>query len=527
MTSFTVLKLVSALRQSGVLRLTPIEFIGLINSLWHCGNSYAGLAAIAAMRFPNESAIYDEAGTLTFQELQVQSDALALHLSQQHRMSSGQQAAILCRNHRGFVLAILALSRLGVDILLLAPDSPASSLRRSFENQKPDLLIYDPDFAQTITDAALDISRHCIEAESVRQLPRVDRNALPRVTRTSQLLLLTSGSTGTPKRIRNRPRLAGLLPVFANLLEELPIKMHQPAVLAIPLYHGYGLATLATTLALAAPLHLARSFEIAPLLARLPADAGAVLVSVPTLLNRWIRQDQLPQKDCLSAIITGSAPLDPALCLGILDAYGPVLFNLYGSTEAGVMCLASPQELREVPGTVGRPLASTHLRLLDDNGDPLATERISSASPQSPPIGRISVSGPLVLNPDQNGWFDTGDLGLFDSQGLLFVVGRSDNMFVSGGENVYPEETERTLASHPAVLDAAITIVADAEFGKSMVAWVVPRPGEVIDEATTRTWLRERLERYKVPRRVKQISAIPRNTLGKVDRKALAALEDS
>jgi len=129
-----------------------------------------------------------------------------------------------------------------------------------------------------------------------------------------------------------------------------------------------------------------------------------------------------------------------------------------------------------------------------------------------------------VLRPAADGWLDTGDLGRLDTAGRLFVCGRADAMFVSGGENVYPEETEATLVSHPALLDAAVTVVPDPEFGQRMLAWVVPRAEVALDEGIVRDWLRARLERYKLPRRIVLVPSIPRNALGKIDRPALAAL---
>jgi fatty-acyl-CoA synthase len=193
-----------------------------------------------------------------------------------------------------------------------------------------------------------------------------------------------------------------------------------------------------------------------------------------------------------------------------------VLFNLYGSTEAGVIAMAAPDELRAAPGSVGQPLPGTRVRLLGADGRPVPAGT----------IGRIGVSGPLVLRPAADGWLDTGDLGRLDPGGRLFVCGRADAMFVSGGENVYPEETEAALVTHPALLDAAVSVVPDADFGQRMLAWVVPRAESSLDEAGLRAWLRDRLERYKLPRRIVLVPSIPRNALGKVDRPALAALQD-
>lgn len=491
------LAILAALWRSGLLRLGPSALVRTLLAWWRCGSSYAALAQIAAIRFPDRVALHDESGTLTFRELAKQADALADALLREHGLRAGDQAALLCRNHRAFVIGLVALNRLGVDVAVLGTESPPAALQRVLSRLTVSLILHDPDLAVDFIEPE---RRRSIDAPLSQHPAR-----LPRATRTSQLIVPTSGSTGVPKGVRRRTTLRSVLPALAGLLENLPLQMHRPTLLAIPLNHGYGLTTLAMTLAMAAPLHLARRFEIGPLLARLPADATPVLVTVPTLLQRWLREK--PSAPTFAAVISGSAPLEPALCTQAIDALGPVLFNLYGSTEGGLIALATPEALRAAPGTVGRPLPGTEVRLADRAGE----------------LGRIQVRGPLVLHADATGWFDTGDLGRLDAEGRLSVCGRADSMFVSGGENVYPEETEAALRAHPGVLEAAIAVVPDAEFGQRMEALVVAR--EPLDGERVREWLRERLERFKLPRRVHVVERIPRNALGKVDRVALLELQ--
>jgi acyl-CoA synthetase (AMP-forming)/AMP-acid ligase II len=238
------------------------------------------------------------------------------------------------------------------------------------------------------------------------------------------------------------------------------------------------------------------------LLDRLPQGAPpAVLISVPTLLERWLSTTPalIPP---LAAVITGSAPLSPKLCRRLLDCVGPRLFNLYGSTEAGIISLATPEVLQDAPGTVGRPLLGNRVRI-------------------APGTNEIQVQGPLALSAPAGHWYSTGDVGRMDKQGRLFVCGRLDAMVISGGENVYPYETESALLEHPDLADAAVIAVADPDFGQALLAWVVPRPGITVDAKTLREWLRQRLDRFKLPREIKVATSIPRNALGKVDQRAL------
>lgn len=471
----------------------------LIWAWWRCGSTFAFLGQLGALRFSDRVALWDDQGPITFGQLHKHSEGLASTLSFQHGVGPGAQVALMCGNHRGFVLGLLAVTRLGADVLPLGSNLPAPVLAKILERQKVSLLLHDGE--QSLGD-------YSGPTQDVTTCS-VAGGTLPRVTRPGQLVVLTSGSTGISKGIRRRPKFWQILPLLVGLLRSLPFRMHRPMVLAIPLHHGYGIAALALSLALGAPLYVGRRYEIAPLLNRLQDDESALLVTVPTLLMRWLRDSQTVPR--LGAIITGSAPLDAALCQKLLERCGPILFNLYGSSEAGLVALAVPAALQQAPGTVGKPLPANRVRLLDPEGQQVSTGE----------TGRIWVSGPFVLHPNGQGWRDTGDLGRQDQAGNLFVCGRADTMFVSGGENVYPHEVEEVLAQHPSLTDIAILVVADVEFGQRMVAAVVARPEEPVSPEQLKEWLRARLERFKVPRQIEILPQIPRNPLGKLNRPAL------
>lgn len=479
--------------RSGLLRLSPWQWLLVLRAWWACGTSYAALAAIAAARFPERVALRDDEGALTFAQLLALQEGLARALFHHHRVRAGSTVGLSCRNHRGFVIGLLAASRLGAEVLVLNPDSPAAT--RAAQLERVTLLLADTDGVD----------------------PRATPAAAPRLARArarARVVVLTSGSAGQAKGVRRAPSVASLLAPVAGLLEGLPLSMHQPAVAAIPLFHGYGLAALALALAMGAPLEVSRSLEVAPLLARLADDARAVLITVPTLLRRWLHDAAARHHGRVQTLITGSAPLSAQLCRELLALEGPSLHNLYGSTEAGVIALAGPASLRAAPGSVGSALVGNALRLLDVTGREVAPGE----------VGVIHVKGPMVLQADAQGWYCTGDLGRVDEGGNLFVCGRTDGMFVSGGENVYPAWTESVLATHPSVQEVAVHVVDDLDFHQAMTAWVVLRPGLQLEEAELRAWLRDRLERAHVPRRLQLVESLPLNVLGKVDRRALAHL---
>jgi acyl-CoA synthetase (AMP-forming)/AMP-acid ligase II len=221
----------------------------------------------------------------------------------------------------------------------------------------------------------------------------------------------------------------------------------------------------------------------------------------------------------LRAVGSAAAPLAPHVATAFMDAFGDVLFNLYGSTEVGFASLAGPADLRAAPGTVGRPPRGTTTKVLDDDGRELP----------SGVTGRVFVGSGLVFDGYTaggsreivDGLMSIGDVGHMDAAGRLFVDGRDDDMILSGGENVYPQEVEDLLAGHPQLADAAVIGVEDPDFGQRLRAFVVGQGGETVTEAVLVDYLRERLARYKLPREIVFLDEIPRNPTGKVLKRRL------
>lgn len=501
-------RLLTALIRSGLLSIRLSDLPAIAQAWWRCRASFAFLAEVAAIRWGSQVALRDEEGPLTFAELQRESSSLAFRLRAEVGLRAGAQVGLLAGNHRGFVRGLLACTRLGADVLPLNPDLPARVLETISGRQRIDGLLCEPQLADRLSHLESPLWPWLGKEVAIRH------EQLPPVTRGGELIVLTSGTSGISKGVRRRPALSHLLPLMAGLLDSLHLEVHRPAVSAIPLHHGYGLATLAVALAMGSPLQLARRYEIAPLMQRLGSDEKPFLISVPTLLKRWLADPQSARGPRPAAVITGSAPLDPELCQELLQRLGPVLFNLYGSSEAGLISLALPETLGLAPGSVGKPLPGNAVRLVDAQGKDVAPGD----------IGRILARGPFVLPSRADGWRDTGDLGRWDPDENLFVCGRADSMIVSGGENVYPHELEAVLLSHPEVGDAVVWAVADEQFGRRLDAAVAPRPHAHLEVESLRAWLKEQLERHKIPRSLYLLEEIPRSSLGKVDRVALEDL---
>jgi acyl-CoA synthetase (AMP-forming)/AMP-acid ligase II len=226
----------------------------------------------------------------------------------------------------------------------------------------------------------------------------------------------------------------------------------------------------------------------------------------------------------LRMIVSGAAPLPPELALAVMDQFGDILYNGYASTEVGPGTLATPSDLRRAPGTVGKPAPGVKIKILDEEGLELPLGE----------TGRIFVGNPMLFEGYTgggskeviDGLMATGDVGHLDSDGRLFIDGRDDDMILSGGENVFPQEVEELLTAHDAVADAAVFGVPDPDFGQRLAASVVLRPDRSASAEEIQAYVRERLARHKIPRDIEFVAQLPRTSTGKLRRGNLGAAEE-
>ena len=344
------------------------------------------------------------------------------------------------------------------------------------------------------------------------------------------LLGYTSGTTGAPK---------GAVLSHRNLLassESVRLAWRWTAddrlVLALPLFHIHGLGVgLHGTLLAGGSAVLLPRFEPEAVLDAVAAHDATLFFGVPTMYARLAESPRLRELAPLRLCVSGSAPLPPAVFERLAEGSGQQVLERYGMTETG-MNVSNPYDGERRPGTVGFPLPGVDLRLAQARGPggvPL------TAAAGAAKVGEIELRGPNVFRgywrqpeataaaftPD--GWFRTGDVGEHDADGYLRLVGRTKDLIITGGLNVYPREVEDVLLEHPAVAEVAVGGVPDAEWGEVVMAWVVPAPTAAPpaqDELTG--FAAQRLARFKCPRRVVYVDALPRNALGKLLRHELS-----
>jgi fatty-acyl-CoA synthase len=213
------------------------------------------------------------------------------------------------------------------------------------------------------------------------------------------------------------------------------------------------------------------------------------------------------------------APLRPDKYLRIRAEFGDVVYNNYNATEAGMIATATPADLRAAPETAGRPADGTELRILDGDLHEVAAGEVGQIFVRSSTLFDGYTSG--TTKDFHDGFMASGDMGYLDSSGLLFVVGRDDEMIVSGGENVYPIEVEKTLVAHSGVAEAAVLGVDDEQYGQRLAAFVVPASDASVTVDDLKQHVRDSLANYKVPRDITILDELPRGSTGKILRNEL------
>ncbi|MEN3303969.1 MAG: hypothetical protein V7603_171 [Micromonosporaceae bacterium] len=494
----------------------PMQVVRQLDELRRWGFGLAGELRAAAARSPRQIAIIDEAGSYTYAQVLERAERIAAGLRGELGVglpgSTEDRVGLLCRNHAGLIAGMVATSLLGVDAVLVNTGLPPAQLSAVAEEQRLRVLIHDAEFREhaAVLPRAIERIDEYRVAGLVRHAPS---GRVHRPEREGRTIVLTSGTTGTPKGAR-RPNPGGLAPL-ASIISRIPLHVREHMMIAAPVFHTWGLAALQMALALRGTVVLQRRFDPRATLAAIEEHECGALFAVPVMLQRLLEvSGQSPRPARLRVVAVSGSALPGGLATRFMDAYGDVLYNLYGSTEASWASIATPAELRHAPSTAGRPPRGTRVAILGNDGQPV---------PQGRP-GRIFVANEMLFEGYTNGsarqthsgLLATGDLGHIDPEGLLFVDGREDDMIVSGGENVFPSEVEDLLASLPQVREVAVVGVPDLEFGQRLAAWIALRPGERLDAEAVREYVRRNLARFSVPRDIRFIDVLPRNATGKV-----------
>lgn len=506
-----------ALLRSGLLTPpAPLAGLRLLREARRGGTNPYTLLAVTTARWPDRTAIVDDDGALTYRQLRDVTESLARRLAADG-IAPGQAVGVMCRNGRGFVAGVFAAALLGADVVPMSTEFRSDALAAAIQAHHISTVVADGEFAERVRSA--DEAVATVDPATVG----TDGGARPDVATPGRIVLLTSGTTGKPKGVPRTPQMRSAVGVWVTILDRTRLRTGSRVSVAMPMFHGLGLGMLMLTTALGGTVLTRREFDAEAALAQASLHRADAFTAVPVVLARIL---ELPEQvrarnplPYLRTVMSSGDRLDPTLGQRFMDAYGDILYNGYGSTEVGIGALATPADLREAPETVGRPVVGCPVRIFNKNDKPVGP-RVT---------GRIFVGGELTSEGYTDGaakavidgMTSTGDMGYLDNAGRLFIVGREDDMIISGGENVYPRAVENALAQHPAIADNVVIGVPDDRFGQRLAAFVVAQPGGEIDEAELREYLKGRVSRFEQPRDINVVDSIPRNPTGKVLRKQL------
>ncbi|TGD89846.1 bile acid CoA ligase [Mycolicibacterium sp. CH28] len=508
--------------------MRPDRTVAMVAAARAEGLSIATGFATAAARHPDRPGLIDELGTLTWRELDGRSHALAAALQQ--LPTPPQVVGIMCRNHRGFVESLIAATRIGADVLLLNTSFAGPALADVVNREQADIVIYDEEFTASVDRALADrpqAGRILAWTDTPDDDVTVEKliaehagQRAARADRRSRLILLTSGTTGTPKGAKHSGGGASNL---IAILSRTPWRVGETTVVVAPMFHAWGFSQLVFASAMACTVVTRRKFDPEATLALVDRYRATGLCVVPVMFDRIMDlPDEVRHRySCRSlrfAACSGSR-MRPDVVTRFMDEFGDVIYNNYNATEAGMIATATPADLRAAPDTAGKPAVGTEIRIYDDEFNGVPTGE----------VGRIFVKNSTQFDgytsgttkDFHDGFMSSGDIGRLDDAGRLFVVGRDDEMIVSGGENVYPIEVEKTLTAHPQVAEAAVLGVDDEQYGQRLVAFVVPAAGSGVTAEDLKSHVRESLANYKVPREITILTELPRGSTGKILRNEL------
>lgn len=511
--------------RTGLLRpMLPTTGLRIAAQVRRWGTGPAIGFSLGSVRHPDQVAVIDldddERPETSFAEIEHRCTAVALAL-RDRGIDGNSTVGLLGRNSRSFLEAIIGVARTGANLVYLNTSIERGQFQQVATGHNMSLVIHDREFADLVPEG---IARLQMDEKSglplLATLP-IRRSLQPPVQYGQHVIMTSGTSTGRP---RGAGRSGATFNAVAALLDAFPLTVGDTVVIGAPLFHSWAWMNHRLGCLLDCTQVVMRKPDPERILAALAATDATGLVTVPVVL-RWMvdlptRIRRRYRLDALKCVAVSGSALPSSLATEFMDEFGDVLYNLYGSTEAGFATCATPEDLRIDPEGAGRPLPGVHVEILDRRGRPL-------------PVGdegRVFVSSSETFHgytdgtdrPRVRGMVFTGDVGRVDLQGRLTIVGRADDVIITGGENVHPAEVEQVLRTNDKLVDAAVAGRPDPVYGAILVAHVVPVDRDTFNSEELVSWCRQVLGPHHRPRAVVVHDSLPRNPTGKLLRRVLA-----
>ena len=508
-----------AVARSGILKpLRPRTTIDVTRSLLKEGFKGHLIYTFYAGQQPNKVALWFEGHSTTWSQLLERIRRLSNHFIE-HEVGPGKSVVIMLPNRPEFLETNAAAMRVGATVSFVNPRSPAEDARAIFERTKADIVVtHRDDLGDDVNVLRVGDPYELALWHAPNEEPDVDRSAQ------SKVVVFTSGTTGRPKGAVRSLEASASPASMLGFLRTIPYRTSDVHMVVCPLYHssGSGFATIAT--ALGNSTTVVEKFSPETFCEHVERHRVTTTTVVPTMLHQLTDWKGAARYDLssLRIVVCTGAPLREEVRSKARGLLGNVIYDLYGSTEMGWVSIATPEDQMRKPGSIGKPTPGIEVQITDSDGVVLPTGERGEIWVKSS-LGMEGYMDDPELGAERmrNGYISVKDVGYVDEDGYLYVVDRADDMIISGGVNVYPAETEIAINAHPKVKESVVLGVEDPKWGQRIVAAVVPDGSLDADEIIT--WAKEKAAYAAVPKEVHFFDALPRNDVGKVDKKKIAA----
>ena len=455
-----------------------------------------------AARAPAKVAIHFEGKDFTYAELLIQVESAANSLP----VGKGERVAWLGYNNPQMLVLLFALARLGAIFVPLNWRLTVAEHKEIIADCSPKLVFCDSELEQHASQLGVPIGNHAVEMKNKTEFPGEEANDV--------LIVYTSGTTGKPKGAVLTQ--AALVWNAFNSFHAHDLRESDHVLTVLPMFHvgGLNIQTVPALLA-GATVTLHKRFDPQAWLADVAKRRPTISLLVPATMSAIIAHPGWSAADLSSLkILNYGSMVVPDSLIRAFHERGVPVGQIYGATETAPIATALLRDdAMRKPGSAGKPVPHCEVKLVE---------------------GEIRVKGPAVMRGywkdgsglTQDGWFSSGDLARVDEEGFYWIVGRSKDVIISGGENVHPAELENVLADCPAIAEAAVVGVPDPKWGEAACAAVVLKPGATLPETELIKLFENRLARYKHPRRIVFLDSLPRNATGKVHKRELKRLLD-
>jgi fatty-acyl-CoA synthase len=451
-------------------------------------------------------------------------------------VKGGDQVAVMLPNGMEYLIAQQALARVGATAVQIGYRLKAGEIVHILENAEPRATLVHAEYLAAMREARAQVKATTpmivvggngtyegTDADDwSRALAAASPDLPPRVRGGDGggVIVYTSGTTGKPKGAKRNWNQTGIEAV-ADMILQCGMRSDDRHLVVCPLYHSAAPAFVTMMMSLGATIVLMNHFEAEAALRIIENEKITCSMMVPTMLVRMCAlpaavRDKYSTRS-LRWVMSGAAPLSTETARQVLEQWGPVLFNFYGSTETGLVTIAGPLDHTQRPGTIGKAMRGNTIRLLDDDGKSIAVGGVGELyARNSTLMSGYHRNAEATSSAARDGFYSVGDLARVDADGFYYLESRKHDMVISGGVNIYPREIEDHLQTHPAILEAAVVGIPDAEWGETLKAFIVRRDGQTITDVEVIEYCRSGLADYKRPRKVVFLAELPRNPTGKV-----------